>query len=310
MVNTDELRNELNELMMNNFVIPEREPQYLYHYTDLDSAKSIIESGQFWVSDAFTTTDEKEIIHVKDIINRIINAKYSFLENENMKQCSDFLQYAIDIVKTKVFILCFSLVKDSKPLWEKYSDNNKIGVCLRFDFKNITPNPVSDLFSRERYFVEHNGKDIKIQLLVPNHFIIYNESIKYKKIEEYMNLVYKVINRIPINNFDEELYKDEINLLVDIFTDTLLFSSFSKVSKLKDEKEYRMLYLFKKDSKFQLILKTRMKENKNIRYVTTNMKANNTFSLNRIFVSNKKDIREVKKELNPFIGIDIKIKSI
>ena len=311
MENLNEIRNNFNSLMMENFVFNDKASEFLYHYTDLDSAKLIIDSGQFWVSDAFTTNDEDEIIHVKDIINRIINNKYSFLENEKMKQCSDFFQYAIDTAKTNVFILCFSLVKDSNPLWKDYAKkNDKVGVCIRFDFKNITPALVSELFSQERYFVDQNGKDIKMQLRILNHFVTYNENIIYKKIEEYMNLVYKTIKRIPIDNFDEELYKDEIDLLVDIFCDILFFSFFSKVSGWKDEIEYRMLYFFPDILKSPLILKSRIRDNKKIRYVSTNMKANNTFSLNRIFVSNKKDIKVVKKVLKPIIGDDIKIKSI
>ena len=304
------IRNNLNDLIFNNFII-NNDSEFLYHYTDLYSAKLIIESGHFWVSDAFTTTDDEEIIHVKNIINRIINDKYSFLENEKMKQCSDFFQYACDTAKTNAFILCFSFVKDSKPLWKKYEkDNNKIGVCLRFDFNKITPNLVSELFSQERYFVDTKGNDIKIQLRILNRFVTYNEITIYKKIEEYMNIVYKTINRIPIDYTDDKLYKDEINLLVDIFSDILFFAFFSKVSGWKDEREYRMLYFFPDISKFPLILKSRMRKNKTVNYVATNMKTNNTFSLNRIFVSSKKDIRVVKKELKPYIGDDIKIKSI
>lgn len=97
---------------------------------------------------------------------------------------------------------------------------------------------------------------------------------------------------------------------MEIFSDILLFAFFSKVSELKGEIEYRMIYFFHNDSKFPLILKTRMLNNKEIRYVSTNMKANNTFSLNRIFVNHKKDIKVVKKVLKSIIGDDIKIKSI
>ena len=101
-------------------------------------------------------------------------------------------------------------------------------------------------------------------------------------------------------NIDEELYKDELDLLGEIFTDILLFACFSKVSKLKKEKEYRMLYLFPDDSKFPLILETRMLDNKKVRYVSMNMKANNTFSLDRIYVK-RKYLVIAKRELNPLI---------
>ncbi len=308
MKNLIEIRNNLNNMMFKNFII-NNEPKFLYHYTSLDSAKSIIESGQFWVSDAFTTTDDKEIIHVKDIINTIITEKYSFLENEKMKLCSDLFQHVCDIIKTNAFILCFSLVKDSKSLWgESTKKKDKIRVCLRFNFNKISPNLVSELHSQERYFVENNGKITKIQLKILNHFVTYNNRMKYKKIEEYMNLVYSVLVRIPFNTINFDIYKKELELLSDIFTDIFLFSCFSKVSKLKNEREYRMLYIFPDILKFPLILSNRILKTKIVKYVTTNMKANNTFSLNRIFV--RREIKEVKKELKPYIGIDIKIKPI
>ena len=311
MENLDEIRNNLNSLMWNNFIINDKDYDFLYHYTGLDSAKSIIESGQFWVSEAFVTTDPNEIIHIKEVIKAIIETKYSSIENEIMEICSDSFQQACDMVNKLAFILCFSLDRNSKRLWKKYDKKkDKIRVCLRFNFQNITPSPSSELKSQYRYFVDHYGNDNKIQLQIFNHFVTYDNDIKYKKIEEYMNLIYETINNIPYDNYNEKLYNDEFVLLGDIFTDIFLFSCISKDKDWIDEKEYRMLYLFPDDSEFPSILEKRMHENKEIRYVSTNMKANNTFSLNRIFVSCKKDISKVKKGLKSFIGDDIKIKSI
>ena len=297
----NELRNELDNLMWENFAIFKHEPEFIYHYTDIDAAKLIIDTGHFWVSEAFETIDPKEIIHIKEVIKVIINEKYSILETEKMKHCSDFFQHACNLVKKQAFILCFSLDKNSKRMWKTDAKKKgKIRICLRFNFQNITPNPFSEFPFQERYFVDHHGNDIKIKLLNLNHFVTYDNRIKYKKIEEYMNLVYETIKRLSNDNIDEELYKDELALLVDIFTDIFLFACFSKVSKLKKEKEYRMLYLFPDDSKFPLILETRMLDNKKVRYVSMNMKANNTFSLDRIYVK-RKYLVIAKRELNPLI---------
>jgi hypothetical protein len=38
------------------------------------------------------------------------------------------------------------------------------------------------------------------------------------------------------------------------------------------------------------------------------MKSNNTFSLNRIYVNSKKDLKFVKRSIKSFIGEDVKVK--
>ena len=297
----NELRNELNKLMWKNFAIFEHEPQFIYHYTDIVAAKSIIETGQIWVSEAFETTDPNEIIHIKEVIKSIINDKYSFLETEKMKLCSDFFQHACDMVNKQTFILCFSLDKNSKRLWKTDAkEKSEIKVCLRFNFQNITPIPLSEFPFQERYFVDHYGNDNKIKLINLNHSVTYDNDVRYKKIEEYMNLVYETMKRLPNDKIDEELYKDGLALLVEIFTDIFLFACFSKISKLKREKEYRMLYVFHNDSKFPSILKTRMCGNKKVRYVSKNMKADNTFSLDSI-KTKRKHLVKARRELNPLI---------
>ncbi len=306
----ENISQKLNSIMFENFVY-NNEFEFLFHYTDLDSVKSIIEKGQFWVSDAFTTNDKNEIIHVKKIIDELINKKYSNIETEKKEIYSFAFDTACDRIKANAFILCFSLIKDSKSLWNNYAKkNDKTGVCLRFDFSKITPNPLSELISQERDFVDHNGEDVKVQLLVLNHYVTYDNNEKRIKIEEYLDLVTEVLTRIEIDNFDEALYKNELELLVEVFTDILLYSFFSKNSTWRDEKEFRMLFIFPDIDKHKSIFRSRVRGKQEIKYVSLNMKSDNTFSLNRIFVGSKKDIKKVKRELKSFINDDIKIKTI
>jgi hypothetical protein len=305
---TDELRTELNDLMMNNFVIPEREPQYLYHYTPtLDSAKSIIETGQFWVSDAFTTTDENEIIHIRNIMEEILKDDYS-IKKSKMQYCLDFFDRACEVSNQSIFILCFSVDKNSKYLWDNCASN---GACLRFKFDSITPALHEELDGQYRYFVDKNGVNVRIKILNPNHLVSYDNGYKKERIKRYLDIIFRCIVDLPEYDFDEKQYEAEVNLLSDIYTDILLFSCFTKDNQLYVEKEYRLLYLFHDISILSPILKTRMRDDKEIRYVSMNMKANNTFPLDRVFIETKnvkKNNKDIKYSLKKagFFNVNIK----
>ncbi len=312
MKSINKLRNDLNDIMFNNFIVSEKSPQYLFHYTDIDAAKSIIQTGQFWVSDAFVTNDTKEIVHIKNAIDEIITTKYSSINFEKMVICIDLFDHVCNLIKENVFILCFSLSNDSKKMWINYSKRgNKTGVCLRFNFQDITPNPLHDLLTQDRYFVDQNENDNRIQVKNLNHQVTYDKSLVMEKIGEYLDLIFQVLEPISINESNFESYKNEFNLMSDIFTDMFLFSCFSKLSSFEYENEYRMLYVFPDSSVYPSILKTRFYKYKEIRYVRTNMKSNNTFSLDRVYIENSnfnKSKSEIKKCLKQTGMLGIKIK--
>lgn len=306
----NEIYNELNTLMYNNFIF-NNEHDYLYHYTDLDSAKSIIENSQFWVSDAFTTNDEKEIIHIKDLINDIVIEKYHNLEDEKKDIYLFAFDRACELLKINTFILCFSLSKNSKPLWNDYAKkDSKTGVCLRFDFDNITPNPIKEILSQNRYFIDVSGKSVKVKLLVFNHHVTYDYIEKRTKIEEYLELVTEILEHINLAYFDESQYTKEFDLLVQIFTDVMLYSFISKEASWKAEVEFRMVFIFPDIDKYNTIFKSRMRKAKEVKYVSLDMKSDNTFSLDRIFVNSKKDLKIAKRVLKNVVDSEIKFKLI
>lgn len=309
----NEIKNNLNDIMMTNFIINEKEPEFLYHYTLLDSAKSIIESGQFWVSDTFKTNDKNEIIHTKAIMKDIIGktVKYQIYK----EWIFESFETICNLISKKAFILCFSIDKKSNKLWSEYAKNN--GVCLRFKFQFITPNVFEEIINQSRFFENHKNEITKISALNLNHSVCYDKVIIRNRLKEYLELVYLCLKEIPVDNIenDPELitkYEKEFNLLNEIFTDIFLYSCISKEPKWKDEIEYRMLYYFENDEVLQNIKYQRksFETNEIIDFLKINMKVNNTFSLDRIFVNGKKYIKEVRKNLKHLINNDTKIKSI
>ncbi|MBL7148669.1 MAG: hypothetical protein ISS80_01215 [Candidatus Cloacimonetes bacterium] len=224
MKSINKLRNDLNDIMFNNFIVSKKPPQYLFHYTDIDAAKSIIETGQFWFSDAFTTTDKNEIIHIRNIIEEILKDDYS-IKKSKMHYCLEFFDHICELSNKVVFIFCFSVDKNSRYLWDSCSSN---GACLRFKFDNITPALHEELDGQYRYFVDKNGVNVRIKIINHNHLVSYDNVYKKERIKEYLRLVYKCIEDLPEYDFDEKQYEAELNLLSEIFTDIFLFSCFTK----------------------------------------------------------------------------------
>lgn len=305
-----DIRDKLNSLIRDSFV-DTTEYKFLHHYTDLDSAKSIIEKGQFWVSDAFTTNDVNEIVHIRNVIKKVLLNNFQNRSAEIEDICLTYFDRACELIKKNTFILCFSLTKDSKPLWKDYAKrDSKIGVCMRFDFNTIKPNLLLELEVQKRVFMDANEHDVEVTLKVLDHRVFYSSKEKEDKIKEYLELVADVLERIDLDSFNTQLYEEELGLLCEIFTDILLFSFISKDSSWKDEEEYRMVFIFPDVSQCDSLLKIRKRGTLDIRYVSLSMKTNNTFSLSRIYVKSRNDVKYVKKSVKRYIAEDVKVKGI
>ena len=303
-----DIRDRLNSLIRDSFV-DTTGYKFLYHYTDLDSAKSIIENGQFWVSDAFTTNDVNEIVHVRNVIQKVLLNNFQNRSAEIDDICLSFFDRACELIKKNTFILCFSLTKDSKCLWKYYAKKDgNTGVCLRFDFNAIKPNLLLELKAQKRMFMDANEHDVNVTLKVLDHKVTYSSKEKEAKIREYLELVVDVLESINLDSFNTQLYKEELDLLCDIFTDILLYSFISKDSSWVNEEEYRMVFIFPDVSQCDSLLKIRKRGTHDIRYVSLNMKTNNTFSLSRIYVKSRNDIRYVKESVKRYIAEDVKVK--
>lgn len=309
----NQIQEKLNEIMMNNFVISETNILYLYHYTTLYNARSIIESGQFYISDSFKTNDPREIIHIKNIMEEIIdeNVEYQIYK----EALFSFFDTTCNLIKNKSFILCFSLDNKSPKLWKEYSKQG--GVCLRFNAESLIPNGYDESTGQHRFFEDKNGKVIKILTKNLNHKVYYDKVHIKSKIKEYLSLTFECLKLISIDAIenDPELvsnYKDEFDLLNDIFTDIFLYSCFSKENEWKSEIEYRMLYLIYNEKILGEIVHHRKSFDgkKVIDFLKLNLKCNNTFSLNRVFVKQKKYLKTARRELKRVIDNEIKIKTI
>jgi hypothetical protein len=104
----------------------------LYHYTTTNSFASIIKTGKLWFSDLESTNDPRELHFGYDLIAKTIS-EYS------RKHCTFEQQQIVSTWLLSVgeasgrahkFCLCFSLSKDSLPMWKEYGDLS--GLCIGF----------------------------------------------------------------------------------------------------------------------------------------------------------------------------------
>ncbi|MFC5369610.1 DUF2971 domain-containing protein [Arcanobacterium bovis] len=127
--------------------------EILWHYTSVESAVSILQSGQIWASQLGSMNDSQEIsfpLHtIRDyILDAMDNASYLYIkgiddvdpsEFEFDKQyLRDFLYYHPDLkpdrlypYELNLYASCFCAERDSTVQWHGYASNS--GVALGFD---------------------------------------------------------------------------------------------------------------------------------------------------------------------------------
>lgn len=107
---------------------------YLYHYTSIAALYNILRSKQFWLGNAATMNDKKEI---KCFIELLQGALCESISSDKLSQCNSFFQKVYARIDNEYpYVMCFSRLEDDAAQWERYADNAE-GVCIVFNTKNI-----------------------------------------------------------------------------------------------------------------------------------------------------------------------------
>lgn len=193
-------------------------PKKLYHYTGMDSAKSIVEGNEIWFTNAHFMNDSKEIKSGLEIAWEILEEFWHrcdteengdiamffyclanvcvlvFEEREEREQLLKKLENQLSVTQNSqfcifrdlrprdIFVSCFSGEKsiDSLPMWNMYADSAN-GVNIGFNGNNLI---------KRHLALKHN--------IFPNVGFI---KVVYKT-EKYKTI---------IKNYFEKLYKFIIN---------------------------------------------------------------------------------------------------
>ncbi|MES2802594.1 MAG: DUF2971 domain-containing protein [Bdellovibrionota bacterium] len=220
----DEMTNEFEEtskLIWTEFLTTiqtDKEKTY-FHYSDLESAKSIIEKSVVWATYIKHSNDFTEFEHGMNMF--IEHIKKSDILNPIIKENEVILRYFEDQLNQpsmKPFIFCFSEVQDQLSQWRGYADFGK-GACTGFQFsKEGLP---------------------KFSLLKK---VIYSDSEKILIIEniikKYENLASKIGSHLPTvlkQAWWARFVSDLISVIV-------IQSCFFKDVTFAEEKEYRLVF--------------------------------------------------------------------
>ncbi|OKL36829.1 DUF2971 domain-containing protein [Domibacillus mangrovi] len=144
----------------------------LFHYSNGQGLKSIIENGEIWLSKSGFLNDKLEIKYTLELVLSIIKefladepSKEEILFNEWFKQMIEQNLFSFEI-----FTLSFSKHGDSNLLWSNYSNNE--GYNIEFSYPEIAKILIKNLestyptrkFTFYPYFVVYD-KEQQIQLL-------------------------------------------------------------------------------------------------------------------------------------------------
>ncbi len=227
----------------------ENKPKFLYHYTNIDSAISIIKSGTWRLYEARSQRDPLEIIYAGDRVFELLNylhnqeniysleqrasmygcllfvSKYfcesnsqnviNFQDELNKKSNDNIFKQINQLLESKVsklFISCFSEMNNNLHLWDNYAENG-LGVVLQLKSDNL---PSNVGVKRVIYCNEELTKDI-VSICTSNALSLNNENIKDILIN-LMSRITDLVSRIKNEQHKNEeetrivnLYDSELN---------------------------------------------------------------------------------------------------
>ncbi len=144
---------------------------YLYHYTSLETLLNLIkgiEKGKFkfWASSIYTMNDPQEFLYGYDICIAVLSKIEKELKIDN-RLCVSKLWDTINVKKDwklrlcdalydknkTPFVISFSSLEDSLPMWNAYSSHGYgVNLCFKshimkplFDIKDFSKKPEIDL---------------------------------------------------------------------------------------------------------------------------------------------------------------------
>lgn len=214
--------------------------QMLYHYTDINGLKGILETGQFFVSKIGFLNDYSELKYsynlTLEVIESLINEYNDKSVNEFYNNLKDYIKNqfenewdrnnlnhrALKYYRSREYILSFAKNDDSLTLWSEYSDF--YGYNLGFKLGDLIKY-LNDL-SRDKISVIYSD-------------VIYNKDEQIKSIKDEILLFVKLINKYCWNSLS---YEEKKEILVSFTSRLRGYGTFFKDSKFSEENEYRFLF--------------------------------------------------------------------
>jgi hypothetical protein len=136
------LEEEFINLMKDKLAANVKAPDYVYHYTSIESFLKIIESNTLWFTHMSFQNDPLEVNFGIDVILHVLS------KNENVlktiigiitKMHDRYKKSALNLTRDPLFMFSVSAARDDLPQWVQYGDNGN-GVCIEFVGKYLFDN--------------------------------------------------------------------------------------------------------------------------------------------------------------------------
>jgi hypothetical protein len=109
----------------------------LWHYTSIRALISIVESRKIWLSHAFYLSDSREIVHARDVLEKLILSKIDSYEGEEKNFVAEFGNWIHSIgAAYQIFIFSLSEKRSLLSQWRAYTPHGK-GVCIGFSVSRL-----------------------------------------------------------------------------------------------------------------------------------------------------------------------------
>lgn len=222
----------------------------LYHYTNMDALKGIIENRELWITKSAFLNDFAETKHVKKIFDNITK-NINYEENKGFKNILSSVKFGIDYyfdesvneegiecsneikryieenLKIRLkdsYIMSLSTNKDSITLWGNYSNNEGYNIGFKKD-KLIN------------YFRKSSSKNFSNVIAGK---VIYKDNVSSSK-DIGEDEMYKVVLMYYNDCKNREI--DDEKIICGIIGNLIFIGLFIKLKAFEHEDEYRIVYL-------------------------------------------------------------------
>lgn len=115
----------------------------IYHYTDLQGLKGIIENNSMWATNIHFMNDKNEYIHglncfrntIEHLGDKVLDARLKYLFQQALVNHVDIHQHPDNFKSKHVYSISFCRECDQLSQWRGYG--NSQGVCLEFDEQSL-----------------------------------------------------------------------------------------------------------------------------------------------------------------------------
>ena len=230
----------------------------LYHYTNAEGMKGILETKKIWATQYQYVNDSSELVYGRQLARDIIGMDYKAYNHVIIKKMLETLLEHIDseALQTQSFIACFCEVPDLLSQWRGYSGKGT-GYAIHFQPVGgrisltdlIIPHPVKPRLSPPSIFTDLNYVWVKMNYDHEKHGDVITEIIlrSCKFVREECAAKYPDQNFEDAAKYDESTEKTantEVGERVAVFVMAALLQCFFRMKNRKfyEEQEWRINY--------------------------------------------------------------------